>query len=150
MPPVKRDDPYPLHNFQLIVNGISDGKTVSGAFTEISGLEVALAPIEYRNGNEDITVRKLPGLKTQTNLVCKRGSTGHVEFWDWIKAGLDGDVKRAEGAILLKDENQVEVMRWNFSRGWPCKYSGPSFNAKSNEIAIETLEICIEKLTLDA
>ena len=150
MPPVIRDDPYPSHNFQLIVNGISDGKSVSGGFTEISGLEVALTPIEYRNGTEDFTVRKLPGLKTQTNIVCKRGSTGHVEFWNWIKSGLDGDVKRAEGAILLKDENQVEVMRWNFSRGWPCKYSGPSFNAKNNEIAIESLEICVEKLTLDA
>jgi len=150
MPPVQRDAPYAAHNFQVIVNGISDdGAAVSGAFTEISGLEVEINPIEYRNGNEDITVRKQPGLKTQTNLTCKRGATGHVDFWNWIKSALDGDIQRAEGAIVLNDENQVEVMRWNFSRGWPCKYTGPSFNAANNEIAIETLEICIEELSLD-
>lgn len=150
MPPVQRDEPYAAHNFQVIVNGISDdGSAVSGAFTEVSGLEVEVNAIEYRNGNEDLTVRKLPGLRTQTNIMCKRGATGHAEFWNWIKSALEGDIQRAEGAIILKDENQVEVMRWNFSRGWPCKYTGPSFNAANNEIAMETVEICVEELSLD-
>jgi phage tail-like protein len=150
VPPTRRDEPYAAHNFQLIVNGISDdGSSVSGAFTEISGLEVEIKPIEYRNGNEDTTVRKEPGLRTQANLVCKRGSTGDTEFWEWIQDALDGNVVRTEGAIILNDENQVEVMRWTFARGWPCKYTGPTFNAANNEIAMETLEICIESLRLD-
>jgi phage tail-like protein len=150
VPPTRRDEPYAAHNFQIIVNGISDdGSAVSGAFTEISGLEVEIKPIEYRNGNEDITVRKEPGLKTQSNLVCKRGATGDVEFWNWIQDALDGNVVRTEGAVILNDENQVEVMRWTFARGWPCKYTGPTFNAANNEIAMETLEICIESLRLD-
>lgn len=150
MPPKKRPEPYAAHNFQIVVSGISDdGSTVSGAFTEIGGLEVELKPIEYRNGNEDITVRKVPGLRTQTNITCKRGATGDVEFWNWIEEALDGNVIRTEGAIILNDENQQEVMRWTFSRGWPCKYTGPSFNASNNEIAMETLEICVESLRLD-
>ena len=40
-------------------------------------------------------------------------------------------------------------MRWNFDRGWPCKYTGPEPNAKNNEIAMETLEICHEGLHID-
>jgi phage tail-like protein len=151
MPPVRRDDPYPGHNFQLVVQGVSDdGSAVSGAFTEISGLEAEVNAIEYRNGNEDITVRKIPGLKTFTNLTCKRGATGDVEFWNWVKSALDGAVQRAEGSVILVDEQQQEVMRWNFSRGWACKYTAPSFNASNNEIAMETVEICVEELTLDA
>jgi phage tail-like protein len=151
MPPVKRDEPYPAYNFEILVNGISDdGSAVGGAFAEISGLAVEMKPIEYRHGKMAPVVGKQPGLTSQTNLVCKRGATGHVEFWNWIKDGLNGDVKRAEGSIILNDENQAEVMRWNFKRGWPCKYSGPSFNAKTNEVAMETLEICIEELLLDA
>jgi phage tail-like protein len=150
MPPVRRDDPYPGHNFQVVVQGISDdGSAVSGAFTEISGLETEINGIEYRNGNEDITVRKIPGLKTFTNITCKRGTTGDVEFWNWVRSALDGDVQRREGSIMLMDENQQEVMRWNFSRGWACKYTGPSFNAANNEIAMETVEICVEELSLD-
>jgi phage tail-like protein len=149
MPPVKRDDPYPAYNFQIEVNGISDGKTAGGAFSEISGLEVAIHPIEFRLGTDDLT-RKLPGLKSATNIVCKRGTTGDADFFVWIKSGLAGNVKRAEGAIILKDENQNPVMRWTFKRGWPCKYSGPSFKASGNEVAMETVEICIEELLLDA
>ena len=96
MPTVIRNDPYPGHNFHLIVNGVTDeGDAVSCAFTEITGLETELHVIEYRNGNEDHTVRKVPGLKSHTNLVCKKGSTGHHQFWDWIKQALDGDVQRA-------------------------------------------------------
>jgi phage tail-like protein len=146
-----RNDPYPGHNFQVLVTGISnDGAAVSGAFTEVSGLEVNIEPISYRNGNEDIRVRKIPGLKSFTDLTCKRGATGHVEFWNWIKAAMDGQVERADGSIILQDENQIEVMRWNFSRGWPRKYTGPAFNAVNNQIAMETLVICVEELTLDA
>ena len=40
-------------------------------------------------------------------------------------------------------------MRWNFTRGWPCRYTGPTFNAANNEIAIESIEICVERLYLD-
>ena len=151
MPTKTRDDPYPGHNFQVVVNGVSDdGNAVSGAFSEVGGLDVEVHAIEYRNGNEERTVRKIPGLKTNTNITCKRGSTGHVEFWNWIKTAIDGNVQRAEGSIILQDENQAEVMRWNFSRGWPCKYTGPTFNAANNEIAMESLEICVEDLVLDA
>jgi phage tail-like protein len=49
----------------------------------------------------------------------------------------------------LLDENKQEVMRWNFRRAWPCKFTGPGLNAKNNEIAMETVEICHEGLAID-
>jgi hypothetical protein len=70
MPTVQRNDPYPGHHFHLLINGVSDqGDPVSCAFTKIIGLAAEIHVIEYRNGNEDHTVRKLPGLKAFTNLV---------------------------------------------------------------------------------
>ncbi len=148
--PVIREDPYGGYNFLVTVTGVSDdGNAVKGSFSEISGLEVELAPIEYRNGSEDITVRKIPGLKKFTNITCKRGVTGDIDFWNWILAGLNGSVRRAEGSIALLDERRSEVMRWNFRRGWPCKYTGPGLNAGNNEIAMVTLEICHEGLSID-
>jgi phage tail-like protein len=150
MPPTRRNDPYPGFNFQVIVTGVSDdGAAVSGAFTEITGLEVEVKPIEYRTGNEAITARKLPGLVGYMNLTLKRGTTGDVEFWNWIAEAVSGSVRRTEGAIILHNENQTEVMRWKFVRGWPCKYTGPSFNAANNEIALESVDLCIEGLEVD-
>lgn len=106
-------------------------------------------PIEYRNGTEDITVRKIPGLKKFTNITLKRGLIGDLTFWNWVVEGMNGLARRTEGSVILLDENRREVMRWNFKRGWPCKWTGPGLNAKNNEIALETLEICHEGLEID-
>jgi phage tail-like protein len=150
MPPVRRDDPYPAYNFQLIVTGVSnDGKAVSGSFSEASGLEVEVPPILYRNGSEDNTQRKIPGLKKFTDITLKRGITGDVDFWKWIVNALNGQVLRASGAIVLLDENRQEVMRWNFKRAWPTKFTGPTLHAGNNEIAMETLVICTESNLID-
>ncbi|HYP27441.1 MAG TPA: phage tail protein [Blastocatellia bacterium] len=148
--PVFREDPYAGYNFEVVVTGISDdGKTVKGSFAEVSGLEVSMDPIEYRNGSEDITVRKLPGLKKFTNITLKRGITGDLAFWNWIVQGMNGTIVRTEGSIILLNESRQEVMRWNFKRAWPCKFTGPGLNSKNNEIAMETVEICHEGLSID-
>jgi phage tail-like protein len=150
MPPVFRDDPYPSYNFEVVITGVSDdGTAARGSFAEVAGLEVIIAPIEYRTGSEDITVRKLPGLKKFPNITLKRGIIGDLTFWNWLVEAMNGLVRRADGHIMLLDENRQEVMRWNFKRGWPCKWTGPGLNAKNNEIAIETLEICHEGLSID-
>ncbi|MCP4898080.1 MAG: phage tail protein [bacterium] len=150
MPPTFREDPYAGYNFQVTITGISDdGTQVSGSFAEAQGLEVEVPPIEYRNGSEDITVRKVPGLKKFTNITLKKGVTGDIAFWNWIVEAMKGQVNRTDGSITLHDENQIEVMRWNFTRGWPCKWTGPGLNAANNEIAMETLEICHEGLEID-
>ena len=147
---VFREDPYPSLNFLVTITGVlDDGRSVRASFTEVSGLDVEVTPIEYRNGSEDITVRKIPGLKKYPNIVLKRGITGDLTLWHWMKTVIDGQVKRAEGTIVLLDESRQEVMRWNFRRGWPCKLTGPALKAKGNEISIETLEICHEGLEIE-
>lgn len=150
MPPVYRDDPYGGYNFEVVITGISDdGTAVKGSFSEVTGIEADVAPIEYRNGSEDITVRKIPGLKKFGNITLKRGIIGDLAFWEWILDAMNGAVVRTEGSIVLLDEQRKEVMRWNFKRGWPCKWTGPGMNAKNNEIAMETLEICHEGIEID-
>jgi len=147
---VYRDDPYAGYNFEVILTGVSDdGTAVKGSFAEASGLETEIPAIEYRNGSEATTMRKIPGLVKHTNITFKRGIIGDLAFWNWVTEGVNGNVHRTEGSILLLDENRQEVMRWNFQRAWPCKYTGPSLNAKNNEVAMETLEICHEGLTVD-
>ena len=150
MPTVFLEDPYRGCNVIVTINGVSDdGHAVMAGFSEVSGLETEVAPVEYREGNEEITVRKIPGLNKFTSITLKRGITGDIDFWNWILSAMDGEVERAEGSIALLGENRQEVMRWNFRRGWPCKHTGPGLNAGSNEIAMETLEICHEGLEID-
>jgi phage tail-like protein len=151
MPPVIRNDPYGEFNFIVTINGISDdGNSVRGGFSEVTGLEVEVVPIEYRAGNEpSLTTRKLPGLHKFSNITLKRGVIGDLSLWNWMNSVLNGNVRRADGSIVLLDDNRSEVLRWNFRRGWPCKWTGPTLNAKGNSIALESLEICHEGLTID-
>jgi phage tail-like protein len=147
---VFREDAYPGLHFQVVINGvIDDGRSIRGSFAEVSGLDVEVTPIEYRNGSEDITVRKMPGLKKFSNITLKRGVVGDTTLWEWIKTVLDGRVQRADGTITLLDESRQPVMTWKFRRAWPCKWTGPTLNAKNNEVALETLEICHEGLELE-
>jgi phage tail-like protein len=140
----KRDDPYGAFNFLVEIDGI----TVAG-FSECSGLTTETDPVEYRNGNEDITVRKLPGLVKYSNITLKRGFTKAKELWQWRKKVLEGKTDRKSGSIVLLDEGRKEALRCNFVHGWPRKWEGPTFNAKNNEVAIETLEIVHEGLVLE-
>jgi phage tail-like protein len=150
MAPVHRDDPYPGYAFRVLITGVSDDGTVpSGSFSEASGLEVDIPPIEYRNGSEPATPRKMRGIIKYNNIVLKRGETGDIQFWNWVVEAINGNPRRTEGSVILLDEARNEVMRWNFQRGWPAKYTGPGLNAANNEIAMETLEIAHEGLKID-
>lgn len=147
---ILRDDPYSGLNFRVIINGVfDDGNSVRGAFCEVSGLDCEISVIEYRNGGETMTSRKVPGLAKFPNIVLKRGIIGDIGFWQWIKSVLDGQPMRANGAIILLDEARQPVMTWKFRRAWPCKYTGPALNAKNNEVALESLELCHEGLEIE-
>jgi phage tail-like protein len=139
-----RNDPFGNFNFLVVIDGV----TVAG-FSECSGLTTETNIVEYRNGDEDITVRKLPGLKKFNNISLKRGFTSGKELWEWRKKVLDGKTQRQSGSIVLLNEARQPALRWNFREGWPSKWEGPTFNAKNNEAAIETLEIAHEGLALE-
>lgn len=138
-----RNDPYAAFNFLIEIDGVT-----TAGFSECSGLTTETDIIEYRNGDEDITVRKIPGLRKYTNIALKRGYTDNKDLWEWRKKVIEGKTERQSGAIVMLNEAREEAMRWNFRDGWPCKWEGPTFNAKNNETAIESMEIAVEHLEL--
>ena len=145
MAPSPRDDPYTGFNFLVEIDGI----TVA-AFRHVGGLASDTEVIEYRVGSDKTnTARKLPGLTKYTNIVLKRGITQNTELWNWRKAIEQGTPDRRNGSIVLLDEERNPVRRWHFSNGWVAKFTGPDLNAQANDVAIETVEIAHEGLTID-
>jgi phage tail-like protein len=138
MPVGDRKDPYRAYNFLVEVDGIT-----RAGFRECSGLDTSQDPIDYREGTDPLTTRRLPGLVKYSNITLKWGITD-TELWDWRQSAMEGKVERKNGSIVLLDDTGAEALRWNFREGWPSKWTGPTFNATSNEVAIETLEIVHE------
>src|SRR5438270_9847600 len=144
MPPLKRKDPYKAFNFRVEINGV-----VSAGFMECSGLSTETDIIEYREGGDPAPVRKLPGLHKVSNITLKRGMTDNRDLWNWRKTILDGNIDRRNGAIIILADDRTELARIEFVSGWPSKWEGPYFNAKSSQVAIETLEIAHEGLNVE-
>src|SRR5437763_1966416 len=136
-----RNDPYRSFHFIVEIDGIA-----RAGFRECSGLDSSQDPIEYREGNEGLVSRKLPGLNKYSNISLKAGFTDDAELWEWRKKAATGHVERKNGSIVLLNDAGEEKLRWNFREGWPTKWTGPTFNATGNEVAIETLEIAHEGL----
>jgi len=137
------DNPYAQFNFLVEIDGLS----VAG-FSEVSGLTTEQDIIEYREGSDTQTVRKIPGLRKYGNITLKRGFTQNRELWEWRKSTIDGVTERKSGAIVLLDEARNEALRWQFAEGWIAKWEGPTLNATANEAAIESMEVAVEDLRL--
>jgi phage tail-like protein len=135
-------DPFPNSNFLLEIDGI-----VKAGFAEATGINSEMNVIEYREGNDSLVTRKLPGLSKFGNVTLKRGVTQDTDLFNWHKTVMDGDIRRDESmSIVLLDEKRQEVVRWNLRNAWPTKYNAPDMKANANEIAIESIEIAHEGL----
>lgn len=140
-----RPDPYGTFNFLVEIDGV-----VSAGFTDVSGLAAEVEPVDYREGNEPMHVRKLPGLRKFSNVTLKRGLTTDRGLWTWFKTGLDGALERRTVTIVLLDDDRAPVLRWTLRAAWITKWEGPQLAAKGGaDVAIETIELVHEGLDLE-
>jgi phage tail-like protein len=141
-------NPYSAFNFIVEV----DGAQVA-AFQEITGLDHENTPIEYREGADLMnTVRKLPGMERYPNVVCKRGISGSLALWNLRKEVRDGASAFPpvhNVTIQLLDEQHRPVFKWKLLNAWCTKMTGPSLNAKGNEIAIESMEWAHDRIDIE-
>ena len=93
------------------------------------------------------TPLKLPGLKKYGNITLKQGVADSMVMYEWMIAGVEGEVERKTITITIFDETDTATASWQVINAWPAKYTAPDFNATSSEVAIETLEIAHEGMT---
>jgi len=140
-----RNDPLRTFNFELVIDNLS-----TGAFSEVSGLTADGDAVDYREGTDlRSNVRKLPGLRKYTPIMLKRGYTTNRELWDWYMNIVNGVPDRRNVTIVLKNEQRQPVLRWHADEAWINKIEGPGFKAAGNEVALESVELVHEGLTVE-
>lgn len=146
MPTGERRDPYRSFNFQLEIDGVP-----LGAFSEVSGLAAGGDAVDYREGTDlQPNVRKLPGLRTFTPITLRRGYTTDTSLWTWYQNISNGLPDRRDVTVILMNEEHQPVMRWHAEAAWINKIEAPSFKAAGNEVAMESVELIHEGLTIEA
>ena len=133
------------YNFQVDWGGNQIG------FSEISGLNMEIEPILVRNGDfkEEVEI-KIPGLIKYSEVTLKRGiMKNDNDFFNWINTKNFGNLERRNIVIRLLNERQEPVVVWKLKNCFPTKYIGPVLQANDSNIAIESLVIVHEGLTME-
>ncbi|MBD5554527.1 MAG: phage tail protein [Roseburia sp.] len=134
--------PYGKFRYKVEIDGLE-----AGGFSEASGFDASIDVIEYREGDMVQTPMKLPGLKKYGNITLKQGVADSMVMYEWMIAGVEGEVERKTITITILDETETATASWQVINAWPTKYTAPDFNATSSEVAIESIEIAHEGMT---
>jgi phage tail-like protein len=142
------ENQYPLPSFHFSVSW-KDNETVP--FSEVSGLNVEITPIEYRDGDDKTyTTLKMPGMKKYGNISLKRGTLkSDNSFFEWWNTAALNTIERRTVTISLLNEKHEPVVTWKVNNAFPIKVDGGSLNAKNNEVLLESIELVHEGLTIE-
>ena len=138
------DYPVPKFHFQVEWGGTQIG------FTEVSGLDVETEMIEYRHGaSPEYNKTRMPGMQKYSNITLKRGTfASDNEFYDWWNTKALNTIERRDLTISLLNENHEPVVVWKVKNAWPTKVQSTDLKSDGNEVAIETIELVHEGLTI--
>jgi phage tail-like protein len=135
------------HSAFIFIFGI-DGAEVA-SFSEVSAVTTDDNVVEYREGEDaDGALHKLRGLHKFNQITLKRGYSISEDLWNWWQAVRQGKAHRKSGIIVLLNEGREPVLRWAIKDAWINKWEGPTLRPKTNEVAIESLEIVCEGIAL--
>jgi len=143
----EQNNVWPLPKFYFKVDIGSIG-TIS--FQEVTGLDTEAQPIEYRAGDSKVFhVNKMPGMVKTGNVTLKKGIfVNDNKFWDWFDKIKMNVIARESVTISLLDQEGGTTMAWKLDNAFPTKITGTDLKSDGNEVAIETLEIAHENLTI--
>ena len=95
---------------------------------------------------------ELPGISDRpvhrfATIVLRRALTSSTELYDWRRLIVDGKDDRRDVTIRqLSAPGGKVVNTWRLVRAWPCRWSGPAFDALKNDVACEEIELTFDDL----
>ena len=140
--PAEMSDSYPKLSYKYKVDFGGD----EVGFSEITGLSTGNQTVTYTDGIKAVI---MPGKTDAVNLTMKRGTyKGNGKLYDWISTTNLNTVEKRDITISLTDDTGAEVVTWSVFDAFPHQFAAPNFNSGTNEVAIETLEIIADYLTV--
>ena len=147
---IRTQYPLPVYNYKVDIG------TDTIAFSEVSGLELSFETITYKesptgSGVAGPNIMYMPGTRKPLNITMKKGfvrGKSMPTLYNWLNATQLNQTIKKDITVHLCDEKGESVVRWKVIDAFPVKLSAPSFNAGSNEIAIESIELMASSLEM--
>ena len=144
--------PLPVYNYKVTV--LNGGRSLVLGFSEVSGLSVEYEAVTYKHGLSYVMGDKIiPGMRQPVKLSLKKGVVKKRDYLhSWIHhTYTDPSFETAKRDILIDlcDEQGNPVISWKVLEALPVKLDVPTFDASSNDVAIETMELIAQTVNVD-
>ena len=130
--------------FKVTIDGFS-----LGDWTKCEGLSFEYEVEDYKEGGENGFVHRLPGRAKFQNLKLTRpvsADTGRVISY---LAHVQHRPQRQSGAVEVRDAANQPVATLTLRGLYPVKWTGPTMDRASGNIATETLELAHNGLVVE-
>lgn len=148
---IKTAYPLPVYNYKVEIDGISV------AFSEVSGINVAYETTTYKespteSGAPGPRVMYMPAQATATNVTLKRGlvrGSSVAHLYKWISGTQINQIEKKDIIVRLCDEEGDAVISWRVVNAFPTKLDAPTFDANSNDVAVESMELMADAVFIE-
>ncbi len=141
-------DYYPPVGFHFRVNieGLeTDTNEKDIGFQEVSGINASVGEYTFEEGGENRFIHRLPERISYENLILKRGVLHGSKLIEWFRNAVESYRFEPKGVLVTLLNNEHEpVESWTFINAYPVKWSVSNFDAQSNELAVETIELAYQ------
>ncbi|MGD2207088.1 MAG: phage tail protein [Anaerolineae bacterium] len=142
----QRVDPHAAFRFAVQIGGINEA-----IFSECTLPPLEVEILEQKEGGYNTGVHQLPGRVKPGRITLKRGVAQSNELLKWYQDVVGGKLQAAQRqvSVVMYDSMLSEIMRWNFKRAYPIKWTGPTFKTSESAVAIETLELAFAEVSVE-
>ncbi|NQW42142.1 MAG: phage tail protein [Bacteroidetes bacterium] len=120
------------------------------SFQEVTGLETETHAIEYRAGNsKQFSTIKIPCISKIGNVTLKKGIfSNDNNFFQWYSKIKMNTFSKSTVIIILLDKAGKPTMTLTLQNAWPTKITGTDLKTGHNEIAVASIELGHEGITI--
>jgi phage tail-like protein len=136
---------------ELIVSHffVEVGGLLVAAFKQCSGLGGEIEVDTYQEGGLNGYEHRLPKGARYGTVTLGAGVGSGPDLWQWFYDVSTGKVQRRNVSIVMYAQTRAEAVRWNLAGAYPVRWQGPQFTAGEDSVAIQSLELAHNGITMD-
>ena len=140
--------PDPLPNYSFYIE-IKD--KVEAAFTDCSGLNVKRDVWSHQEGGLNDYVHTRSGILSYANITLKQGVAFSDKLWKWFQGSgefITADKRDKVSIIQCTPYEGTPIRQYDLEHAIPVSWSGPDLSTKGSEVAVESIEIMVSRITI--
>jgi phage tail-like protein len=144
---IKSAYPIPVYNYQVKIG------TEAYSFRKVSGLEISFETSTYKESAKSgpgPVWYQMPAQPTALKISLERGmvESNARQLYDWINGTALNAVEKKDITVSLLDEAGNPRVTWLVRNAFPVKLKAPDFDANSNDVAIESMELVADSVSI--